>query len=82
MGPIKNELLEQASEIEGLFEGEAEPSHDGRRRRREVNRQRVVTALLDLFSEGHVWPTVANVAVRAGVSERSIFRYFDDSFQL
>lgn len=82
MGPIKNELLEQASEIEGLFEGEAEPSHDGRRRRREVNRQRVVTALLDLFSEGHVWPTVANVAIRAGVSERSIFRYFDDSEDL
>lgn len=51
---------------------------DGRRARRGRNREAVVDALLDLFREGDLSPSVAKVAERSGVSLRSVFRYFDD----
>jgi len=51
---------------------------DGRRARRDRNRDRVVEALLDLYREGNLAPTVAEVAERSGVSHRSVFRYFED----
>ncbi|HVY11795.1 MAG TPA: TetR/AcrR family transcriptional regulator [Mycobacteriales bacterium] len=51
---------------------------DGRRARRGRNRETVVDALLQLFREGDLNPSVAAVAERSGVSLRSVFRYFDD----
>ncbi|HWC33423.1 MAG TPA: TetR/AcrR family transcriptional regulator [Mycobacteriales bacterium] len=51
---------------------------DGRRARRGRNREAVVDALLELFREGELNPSVASVAERSGVSLRSVFRYFDD----
>ena len=51
---------------------------DGRRARRGRNREAVVDALLELFREGELNPSVAAVAERSGVSLRSVFRYFDD----
>jgi AcrR family transcriptional regulator len=51
---------------------------DGRRARRGRNREAVVDALLELFREGDLDPSVAAVAERSGVSLRSVFRYFDD----
>lgn len=51
---------------------------DGRRLRRERNRQAVVEALLDLYQAGNLRPSTAEVAERAGLSPRSLFRYFDD----
>lgn len=54
----------------------AEP--DGRRLRRERNRTAVIDALLELFAEGAYTPGAAEVAERAGLSLRSLFRYFDD----
>lgn len=51
---------------------------DGRRRRREQNRDAVIDALLALFREGSYQPSVADIAARAGLSLRSVFRYFDD----
>lgn len=58
----------------------AEPatSLDGRRARRIANRDAVLEALLELLSSGHLTPSAAEIAERAGVSERSLFRYFDD----
>ncbi len=50
---------------------------DGRRARRERGRLAVVDAMLILVSEGHVPPTVEQVAERADVSTASVFRYFD-----
>jgi AcrR family transcriptional regulator len=38
----------------------------------------VVDALLELFREGELNPSVATVAERSGISLRSVFRYFDD----
>jgi AcrR family transcriptional regulator len=55
----------------------AEPAVDGRRARRERGRAAVIDAMLALVFEGHVPPTVEQVAERAGVSTASIFRYFD-----
>ena len=51
---------------------------DGRTLRRTRNRDAVIAALIALVREGDPDPTVANIADRAGVSHRSIFRYFDD----
>lgn len=61
---------------------EALPSVDGRRARRDQNRERVVDALLALYREGEMQPAVADVAARSGVSHRSVFRYFEDLDEL
>lgn len=42
------------------------------------NRDAVVDALLALFREGNLAPSSAEVAERAGISARSLFRYFAD----
>lgn len=51
---------------------------DGRRARAGRSRVAVLDAVLELFKEGHVRPSVDAVADRAGVSRRSVFRHFDD----
>lgn len=51
---------------------------DGRRRRRLQNREAVVDALLDLYREGNLRPSTDEIAERARLSPRSLFRYFDD----
>ncbi len=55
----------------------ADALSDGRRMRTERGRAAVVEALIDLVNEGN-HPTVAQIAERAGVSERTVFRYFPD----
>ena len=51
---------------------------DGRRLRRQQNREAVIDALLASFGDGNYQPSSAEIAQRAGLSSRSIFRYFDD----
>ncbi|MCI3949073.1 MAG: putative TetR family transcriptional regulator, partial [Acidimicrobiales bacterium] len=51
---------------------------DGRRARREQNRGAVLDALAELYREGVYEPSAAQIAERAGLSSRSLFRYFDD----
>ena len=51
---------------------------DGRRARRDRSRDLAIDALLDLLDEGESRPTAQQVALRSGVSLRSIFRIFDD----
>jgi AcrR family transcriptional regulator len=51
---------------------------DGRRLRRARNREAVVEALLAIVADGDLAPSAEAVAVRAGLSSRSLFRYFDD----
>lgn len=55
----------------------ADALSDGRRMRTERGRTAVVEALIELVNEGQ-YPTVAQIAERAGVSERTVFRYFPD----
>lgn len=51
---------------------------DGRRRRRSQNREAVVDALLDIYAQGNLRPSTDEIAERAGLSPRSLFRYFSD----
>ena len=51
---------------------------DGRRLRRGQNREAVIDALLELFREGVYEPSSNEIAERAGLSPRSLFRYFED----
>ena len=51
---------------------------DGRRARRHQNREAVVDALVESYAEGVYQPSTAEVAHRAGLSPRSLFRYFED----
>lgn len=51
---------------------------DGRNLRRTRNIDVVVDAMLDLLAEGNQWPSAVDVADRSGLSERSVYRYFDD----
>ena len=50
---------------------------DGRRLRRERGRDAVIDALFELLLEGSPTPKSDELARRAGVSEASVFRYFD-----
>lgn len=61
-------------------EEEEEDQTDGRRLRAARNREAVVTAVLDIIKEqeGGPIPGAAEVAERAGVSERTVFRHFAD----
>ena len=52
---------------------------DGRNLRRDRNRDAVVTTLLELYREGDLNPSADTIAARAGISVRSLFRYFDDA---
>ncbi|HEX6237831.1 MAG TPA: TetR/AcrR family transcriptional regulator [Acidimicrobiales bacterium] len=51
---------------------------DGRNLRRDRNREAVVAALLELYREGNLAPSADDIASRAGISARSLFRYYDD----
>jgi len=51
---------------------------DGRRIRRQHNRRRIVEAILDLIRAGAISPSAEEVAVRAAVGLRTVFRHFDD----
>ncbi|CAN5389785.1 hypothetical protein BH23ACT3_BH23ACT3_14390 [soil metagenome] len=57
-------------------------SVDGRRARRQRNREAVVDALLAFYREGELSPSTDQIAARAGLSPRSLFRYFDDVDEL
>jgi AcrR family transcriptional regulator len=63
---------------DGLRDDLARAVPDGRRRRRVQNRLAVVDALLDLYEDGNLKPGTDEIAERAGLSPRSLFRYFDD----
>jgi AcrR family transcriptional regulator len=61
-----------------LVEDVAAESDDGRRARRGRNRDAVVEAMLELYGEDNLAPSSDEIAHRAGLSPRSLFRYFDD----
>jgi AcrR family transcriptional regulator len=51
---------------------------DGRRRRGQDNRARIVAAMLEIIREGEVSPGAEQVAERADVGLRTVFRHFKD----
>lgn len=71
--------IPQSGATPATRETSSEPSDvDGRRARGARNKSAVVAALLELYELGEVQPSAARIASLAGVSERSVFRYFDD----
>lgn len=55
---------------------------DGRTARRNRNRDAVLDALIELSNELDGEPSIDAIADRAGVSYRSVYRYFDDRTDL
>ncbi len=51
---------------------------DGRRQRASDSRRRIALAMLDLVREGETAPSADQVAERAGVGRRTVFRLFSD----
>jgi len=51
---------------------------DGRRLRRVQNRDAVLDAMISLWRSGRYGVSTADIAEEAGLSPRSVFRYFDD----
>jgi AcrR family transcriptional regulator len=51
---------------------------DGRRRRAQDSRRRIVEAMLALVRETEISPSAEQVAARAGVGLRTVFRQFND----
>lgn len=51
---------------------------DGRQSRTQRSRQAICDACLDLVQEGVLQPSADQIALRAGVSRRSIFNHFSD----
>src|SRR5437763_16806409 len=51
---------------------------DGRRARSQESRARIVRAMLDRVEAGDVSPSAEQVAARAGVGLRTVFRHFKD----
>jgi AcrR family transcriptional regulator len=58
--------------------GGKDPAADGRVRRSERSREAIVGALFDLIGGGALQPTAQQVADRAGVGIRSVFRHFTE----
>ena len=51
---------------------------DGRIKRSQDSQQRIVGAMLELVAEGYPTPSAEQVAERAGIGLRSVFRHFKD----
>ncbi len=76
-GPVTGEAT-SPNEPAGAAGTAGSTGVDGRMARRTRNRDAVVDALLALYEEGDLHPGADAVAERAGLSPRSVFRYFDD----
>ncbi len=61
---------------------EIETSADGRVRRGARNREQILDALYALIQSGEIQPTAEQVARKAGVGARTVFRHFEDMERL
>jgi AcrR family transcriptional regulator len=65
-------------DVHGQQRRRQDESPDGRVRRGAENRGRILDAVYELVREGELQPTAEQVAQRAGVGERTVFRHFED----
>ena len=75
--PLPSDLTDLTADITADIAA-ADEATDGRSLRRSHNRTAVIISLFHLIREGSLDPSVPEIADRAGVSHRSVFRYFDD----
>ncbi len=64
--------------IAKLSESETQNTTDGRRLRSRDSKRKIVSAMLELVREGRIAPTAEEVASRANVGLRTVFRRFKD----
>ena len=64
--------------IYALIAAAAEKEPDGRKQRSQKSQRAIVGALLELVEEGNLTPSAEQVAERAKVGLRSVFRHFAD----
>ena len=57
---------------------EKQKPSDGRRQRSQRSRQKILEAMWALMLEGDMDPSAAEIAEKAGVGLRSVFRHFED----
>lgn len=53
-------------------------TQDGRRKRSDRSRRRIIEAMFDLIGDGNMSPSAADIAERANVGLRTVFRHFED----
>lgn len=68
----------QATGLTKPLDLQTEALTDGRRHRSITTRQKIVDALTDLIRQGTLSPTADQVAERAQVGLRTVFRHFED----
>ena len=70
------------AEVDQIIEDDEQPGEaetvDGRHLRRERNIAAVLDAVLEMFEEESLTPTIERAAERSGLSLRSVYRYFPD----
>ena len=70
------------AEVDQIVEDDEQPGEaetvDGRHLRRERNIAAVLDAVLEMFEEESLTPTIERAAERSGLSLRSVYRYFPD----
>jgi AcrR family transcriptional regulator len=82
--PAPHEDRDELRNLRNLRESREQPQDsapeelDGRRRRGNTSRARIVQAMMQLIRDGHVSPGAARVAELAGVSLRTVFRHFEE----
>ena len=74
-------MAEMERTLAVVTDGDDQPI-DGRTARRQRNREAVIDALIALTAEGDADPSVDAIADRAGVSYRSVYRYFADRSEM
>ncbi len=62
----------------GVDDSDGDTRVDGRNLRRERNVAAVVDAVLEMFEDEALTPTIERAAERSGLSLRSVYRYFPD----
>lgn len=79
MNTATNRLLETTKDVDADLGGRSSrAAEDGRHARRARNRLAVVDAMLSLYAAGNLDPSSDEIAEHAGLSPRSLFRYFED----
>lgn len=61
-----------------LTDAETKEPTDGRHKRSDRSRRKIIDALFSLLKDGNVSPSAADVAARAGVGLRTVFRHFEE----
>lgn len=64
------------AEIGSVVMAQPPENSDGRRARRDRGKQAALEASLEIFRDGGVIESMAHLAERSGISERTLFRYF------